>query len=61
MPSSENQPDLTAHDIEDICMDADDVDALAKILQGLEDSGEGRSKPAEEIFDRLTAKYRAIQ
>ena len=53
--------DLAAHDIEDICMDADDVAALPKILQGLEDSREGRSKPAEEVFDRLTAKYRAMQ
>ena len=53
--------DCAGHDIEDICMDVDDVAALPKILQGLEGSREGRSKPAEEVFDRLTAKYRAMQ
>ena len=53
--------DLKAHDIENICMDADDVAALPQILNGLEDSKAGRVRPAEKVFDRLKAKYRAMQ
>ena len=57
----EKQIDFKAHGIEDVCMDADDVTALPQILQGLEDLEAGRSKPAEEVFARLKAKYRAMQ
>jgi len=53
--------DFAKHDIVDICMDSDDVAALPKILQGLEDCREGRTKPVDEVCERLKAKYRAMQ
>jgi len=57
----ETRIDLKAHGMTDVAMDADDVAALPKIMQGLEDLEAGRSKPADEVFDRLKAKYRAMQ
>lgn len=32
----------------------------ASIRRGLADATEGRVKPADEVFDRLEAKYRAM-
>jgi len=32
----------------------------ASISRGVADSDAGRSKPADEVFDRLEAKYRAM-
>jgi len=32
----------------------------ASIARGLSDAEAGRTKPAEEVFDRLEAKYRAM-
>lgn len=32
----------------------------ASIMRGLADADAGRTKPAEEVFDRLEAKYRAL-
>jgi antitoxin ParD1/3/4 len=32
----------------------------ASIARGLADADAGRSKPAEEVFDRLEARYRAL-
>jgi antitoxin ParD1/3/4 len=32
----------------------------ASIARGLADAEAGRTKPAEEVFDRLEAKYRAM-
>ncbi len=32
----------------------------ASIARGLTDAEAGRTKPAEEVFDRLEAKYRAL-
>ncbi|WP_137897582.1 type II toxin-antitoxin system ParD family antitoxin [Sphingomonas sp. 2SG] len=32
----------------------------AGIKRGLQDADAGRTKPAEEVFDRLEAKYRAM-
>jgi antitoxin ParD1/3/4 len=32
----------------------------ASIMRGLADAEAGRTKPAEEVFDRLEAKYRAM-
>lgn len=32
----------------------------AKIQEGLDDIAAGRVKPAEEVFDRLIAKYEAM-
>lgn len=32
----------------------------ASIMRGLADADAGRTKPAEEVFDRLERKYRAI-
>jgi hypothetical protein len=58
---TEPKIDLKAHDIVDICMDSDDVAALPQIIKGFEDLAAGRSKPAGEVFDRLKAKYRAMQ
>ncbi|CAE6843180.1 hypothetical protein R69658_06821 [Paraburkholderia aspalathi] len=31
------------------------------IERGIADSGAGRGKPAEEVFDRLAAKYQAME
>jgi antitoxin ParD1/3/4 len=32
----------------------------ASILRGIADADAGRTKPAEEVFDRLEQKYRAM-
>ena len=32
----------------------------ASIMRGLADADAGRTKPAEEVFDRLERKYRAM-
>lgn len=32
----------------------------AALAKGISDAGAGRSTPAEEVFDRLEAKYRAM-
>lgn len=32
----------------------------ASIMRGLADADAGRTKPANEVFDRLEAKYRAM-
>lgn len=44
---------------EDI-FDENDIEALPAIREGLRDLREGRSKPADEVFDRLEKKYRAM-
>jgi antitoxin ParD1/3/4 len=40
--------------------DAHWADLDAGIARGLADASAGRVKPAEEVFDRLIAKYHAI-
>lgn len=32
----------------------------AALAKGISDADAGRSKPAEEVFDRLEAKYKAM-
>ncbi len=32
----------------------------AALAKGISDADAGRSKPAEEVFDRLEAKYKAV-
>ena len=39
--------------------DAVDDDAMAAIRQGVADLKAGRTKPAEEVFSRLEARFRA--
>lgn len=53
----ESKQDFTPS--EDV-FDEIDIEALPAIREGLRDLREGRSKPADEVFDRLEKKYRAM-
>lgn len=57
--ASDYMRDLIRHDQEQ-CREALDAEAIAAIKRGIADVRAGRVKPAEDVFDRLEAKYKAM-
>lgn len=57
--ASDYMRDLIRHDQEQH-KEALDADTIAAIRRGIADIKAGRTKPAEEVFDRLEAKYRGM-